>query len=256
MKAKDIDIDAKGKMYGLYGPAGTGKTHLAGTFPSPYFADFDDGIITLAGKEAEYDTFLNSFNASTGKITTHACRKFFNWARKNEKDILAGKHTLHNVDEEEFTCHTIVLDSFSAFQSSVCKGVAYDNGHEVPTLPDYNMIVDQLRMFVKRIRTWCTYFNVVCTFHEQLFKREFDGAVWQLPLIVGTKVPFEIPGHFDEFWRMAPKRSQSSVEYGYVIRPGPRDTAKTRMIGLENWECLTYPEVMKKWKSARKKGAK
>ena len=58
MNTKDIKLTHIKVL--VWGEAKAGKSTFAATFPRPFFFDFDSGMLSLMGKDIEYETYASA----------------------------------------------------------------------------------------------------------------------------------------------------------------------------------------------------
>lgn len=214
MNAKDINIsDVKLKVL-VYGANGTGKTTFAGSFPRPYFFDFDGGMLSLAGSDIDYDTFL-SYDKAIGM--------------------------LHRIEKDSF--QTIVFDSMTRMSDLLMDSVQSINhtrGRQ-PTLPEYGAFLTRMRNDLISILKIDK--NIVFTAHEELFRDEVTGEVFCLPLLIG-KMRHRIGLYFDEVYRAYTEVKKGETEYLLLTRASRRYTAKSRLGCLPSRMTPSYENII------------
>jgi len=166
---KDINLENYKLKLLVCGASGSGKTHFAGTFPRPFFFDFDGGMLTLKGKDIDYETI-------------HSYEHFKKLADKIEND-----------DKYE----TIVLDSLTRLSDLLMDRIQELNhsSDKPPTIPEYGIFFANMRRLIEQFLLLDK--NVIFTAHEELIKDEVTGSVEAVPLIA-TKIRFRLSNYFDE----------------------------------------------------------
>lgn len=201
-----------------YGKSGTGKTTFASTFPKPYIFDFDNGMLSQRGKDIEYDTYT-SWKACELKL-----------------------------QELEKSCpyETLIIDSVSTMQEYMMQEILSVNKRVIPTLHEWGRLVDWLQDLFMRITKMSH--NIVVTAHEQVLQDEVSSEILVLPLIVGKKMPGQIPLWFDEVYRAQVARGQQGKPlYQMITTADVRYTAKSRLGVLQPVEDnLTFDKIMEK----------
>ena len=71
------DIDTTARFFSIFkGAPGTGKTRAAGSFPAPYFFDFDGRLSIIRtifpDKDVQYDSYYKNFKAAMDKFAIAA----------------------------------------------------------------------------------------------------------------------------------------------------------------------------------------
>ena len=56
---KNITVENVELKVLVYGDSGTGKTTFLSTFPNLYVFDFDVGVLSIRGKDVEYDVYYD-----------------------------------------------------------------------------------------------------------------------------------------------------------------------------------------------------
>jgi len=217
MNARDIRPNKLKCM--IYGKSGTGKTEFACTFPHPFVIDCDGGMLSQMGKDVEYETCK-----TYEQFLTHLTA-----AEKDDK------------------CETIVIDSVTMLQELMQEAILMLNNKKSMDLKCWAILVDMFQQLFTKL----TYKNkhVIVTAHEQLITDEITGAIQILPLIVGRKLPNQLPLFFDEVYRaMVGKKLVSGTavyEYSLVTRADSKATAKSRLRLPAKITPPTYKQIVK-----------
>lgn len=217
MNAKDLKPD-KIKCI-VYGQSGTGKTEFACTFPKPFVIDLDNGMLSQMGKDIEYET-------------TRTYEDFMETVTAVEKD-----------DKYE----TIIIDSVTMLQELMQETILRLNNKKSMDIHCHMVLVDMFQ----QIFVGLTYKNknVVVTAHEQLIQDEITGAIRILPLIVGKKLPNQLPLFFDEVYRALVdkivEKGKATYEYSLATRATAKATAKSRLRLPAVIIPPTYAQIMK-----------
>ena len=200
VNAKDIKTDSIKLKVLCYGKSGTGKTTFACSFPKAYVFDFDNGMLSQRGKDVEYDTYKD-------------------WGKAEMK-----------LQELETSCpyDTLVFDSVTIMQELMMEEVLYVSKRKMPTLHDWGMLINKLQNTFSRVTRMAP--NVVVTAHEQLIQDDITSEVLIQPLIVGKKLPGQIPLWFDEVYRMQVSRdTKGKAVYQMLTRADVKYSAKSRL---------------------------
>lgn len=171
----------------LVGPSGVGKTHLAGTFPKPYLFNFDvRGVLTLRGKDIDYDTFTDY------------------------KDI---EPKLNEVEEGD-KYDTLVFDPITRLADLMMDEIQRLNLSESkkartstrmfgftppPTTPEYGIFLGNMSNVLDQVLKIDK--NIVFVAHEEMMKDDLTGSIERMPMIV-TKMRFRLSTYFDEVYRL------------------------------------------------------
>jgi hypothetical protein len=169
----------------VYGGSGTGKTTFASTFPKPFFFDFDGGMLSVRGKDVEYESYVDK-----SMLCPDAYNRFSSQL-DNMSSALAGGH---------LPFQTVVLDSITTLQEAMLRDIQKTNktlGKQT-TLQEWGILVGKMEDILYRI----TSLNVhmVAIAHEQIIQDELTSEIVVLPLIVGKKLPDRIALWFDEVY--------------------------------------------------------
>ena len=222
MNAKDISVDGLKLKVLVYGKSGTGKTTFACSFPKPYIFDFDNGMLSQRGKDVEYDTFTN-------------------WQ--------AFEYKLQEL-EKKCGYETLVVDSVTTMQEYMMQNILLLNKRMTPTLHEWGRLVDGLQSLFMRLTKMAHH--IIFTAHEQLIQDEVTSEVMILPLIVGKKLPGQIPLWFDEVYRAQVMRgSDSKPQYKLLTTADIKYSAKSRLACLEPLEVQSYEAIMRKVKGVK-----
>lgn len=198
----------------VYGGSGTGKTIFAGSFPKPYFFDFDNGMLSLQGKDIEYDTYIDDNPANP-----QAFRRF---ERKIEDFYRQGW--------ENFPYETVVIDSITTLQETVMRSIQSVNRSmaKMPTLNEWGNLIDKLQDMLYKVTSLKT--NVVVVAHEQILQDDLTSEVMVLPLITGKKLPDRLPLWFDEVYHTRVERGPDrKPSYEMMTVASRKYKAKSRL---------------------------
>lgn len=219
MNTKDLVIGNIKLKCLVVGRAGTGKTSFAGTFPKPYFFDFDKGMLSLRGKNVEYDTYED----------------FAKFVSEWRKKIVDPQY------------ETLVVDSVSSLVEYCQEYVKKLNGKTDMSLPMWGVMIDQLQaLFLSMGKV---NKHVVLTAHEQTVQDGITGEILVLPLVVGKQLPSQIGMFFDEVYRtQVGKDKDGNPVYQLITRGDTRFAAKSRLGVLDTKEVPNFSAIMAKIK--------
>lgn len=218
MNARDITLDnLKVKML-LYGKSGTWKTTHACSFPRPYVFDFDEGMLSQRGRDAEYDT-IRVYREFETKLA--------------ELESLASSGS--------FPFGTIVLDSVTTMQETRMNSILEMNSKKMPTLNEWNILISgTVDLFMRISKLPC---HMVVIAHEQLVQDEITGEIMYVPVIAGKKTPAQLPLWFDECYRtQVVMGSKGEVVPQLVTTATTKFQAKTRLNLLNPVQDMKTPE--------------
>ena len=223
MNTKDISVEGIKLKVLVYGKSGTGKTTFGCSFPKPYVFDFDGGMLSQRGRDIEYDTF---------------------------KDYASFCLKLDQVEKDP-NIETLVLDSVTTMQEDMMANICKLNKRLTPTLHEWGLLVAGLQELFGRMTMSKKHLVIIA--HEQMMQDEVTSEVWILPLVVGKKLPGQIPLWFDEVYRMSMgKNKEGSTVSQAITTADVRYSAKSRLGVLEPMEVnLTYQKIMDKLKGGK-----
>ena len=237
--AKDIDVTNLKVKCVAYGASGTGKTRFGGTWPKPYFADFDNGMLSLRGRDIQYDTFMDLFRG--GK------RYKSGWQDFNAK---LGSFEEGKVEGVE----SLIVDSVTLAMSACIMDMAILNGHAIPHWKDYGAAVEPLSLLFKRLRALPIHVLIVA--HEEYVKVESSGELLFYPLLIGKRLGVELVNLFDEVYRAnVGVDKEGNPEYQLLTVKNPRYHAKSRLGCMDAIEKPDFHVLMKKVQEEAKKNA-
>lgn len=202
--AKDIQVDTAHLNFLIYGKSGTGKTTFGCCFPRPFVFDFDGGMLSQKGKDVEYIKF-KSYQEFEIKL-----REF----------------------EQKCEFDTVILDSVTTMQEYMMDKILAANRKKIPTLHEWNILITELKDLFMRLTNMAN--NVVVIAHEQMLQDELLGSLLILPLIVGKKMPAQLPLWFDEVYRFQTVRDAKGLPvYQFMTMSDIQYMAKSRLNCLE-----------------------
>jgi len=225
--AKDISLKGYKLKAMIYGASGTGKTTFGGSWPHPFFADFDGGMLSLRGRDVEYEAFQDMFR---GGICYSS-----GWDKFNEKLMQFEAGKWNGVE-------TVVVDSITIATGSAIWTQARLNNHEWPTLKDYGTTVEPIKKMLTRLKALPC--NILFIAHEELLKVEDTGELLIVPFFMGSVLlPFACD-LFDEIYRAeVGKDKDGKARYKLMTQATSRYRAKSRL-GLPAEIEPNYTEIL------------
>lgn len=195
---KDIKRNLENSSFLFIGDGGTGKTRLAGSFPSPYFFDFDKGLASLAGRDGiEYDTFKDATNKSRLSPEEGIYPWGTGWQEFEKKANLIGDM----IDKETCPYKTLVMDSGTTM-SDLCMNyvlkqdpkATYGSGIQIQ---HWGRQSELMKTVLDQLTSWPLIKIFIC--HAQRTTNDLMQTVEMLPLLTG-KFAAKAPIYFDEVY--------------------------------------------------------
>lgn len=235
---KDLVIGER--LFCLFkGEPGVGKTRAAGSFPEPFFFDFDGRLATLklafGDKSIAYESYYGNFRGAMNKL-------------------------------EELTNYcpygTVVFDSLTSYVRTVLthmiksrggKGDLMRGGLPVAQIEDYGGETAALVQLVDALRAISTKkVNVILTAHvvsvtEKNIKNQQVTEMRQL-LTGGKKIAAELPAYFDEAYHFFTQGGfDGKPEFKTYTMNAGEDWAKTALPipQLITWTNKNFYETIK-----------
>lgn len=194
------------------GDTGTGKTKSAGTFPKPYLFSFDGGIDTLAGKDIDYDVYVDS-----GRQNPTAFKRF-----KEDWDKI----------KNDSKYQTLILDNVTNLSKAILDQLIYDNQLVDKNLGDkcwdlFRCLKNKMYDIISSTITTNKY--VICTF---LPEWEIDKNSGEMRILPSTEGKFrqEIPSWFGEVYYFHVDKKPTGERRHYVrTKTDGKYIAKSRL---------------------------
>ncbi len=230
MNTKDITTENLKWRVMVYGDSGTGKTTFLSTFPNLYILDFDLGVMSIRGKDIEYDVYYD----------------------EDIKHPTAYTAFEKKLDElfKECPYATIGIDSFTTLQRTLMNQVQYLNVKHVGknlSQEEWGIVIGKIeRLFYRLIQAPV---NLVVTAHEIVTEDPISGEITNRPLVYGKKLPGMIPLWFGEVYRAQVEFDKDRKRvYKILTAATRRYMAKSRLGCFNELETPDYKVLMNKIK--------
>lgn len=139
-KIKPLNNFNKGNFFVVYGRPSTGKTHFAGTFPTPLFVSYkDQGLSTVSNIKGDYIEFNGTFD-----------------------EHLALLEELKN----DTTHQTIVFDTFGVYADKLQQDLLTLYKKKQMTQQMWGDLGTQIKMLLDKMKELSATRYVIVTFHE------------------------------------------------------------------------------------------
>lgn len=197
----------------ILGNPGSGKTLMASTFPNPFYASCEGGLLSVRKR----------------KVPSHEVKK------SSEMDeIIRLMRQSPEVREKQLgmPVDTLVIDTLDNFQKLIKREILAQSGKSAPTMQEWGILGEKMRSYVAAIRG--LDMNVVVTCHLKRLQDEDTGKVSIVPLLEGGYRD-EAPGDFDIVGILESKQRK-------VVVPGEKE-AKT----VTNRILRTVPDYSSDW---------
>lgn len=154
---KTLDNFDKGNFFVLYGRPSSGKTHLAGTFPSPLFISYkDQGLATVSDVKGDYLEFNGTFQEHQALL-----------------DEIA-KDTTHQ---------TIIFDTFGVYCDKLQQDILAFYKKKQMTQQMWGDLGTQIKILLDQMKEISNHRYVIVTFHESV--ESLEGYEQELTPSVG-----------------------------------------------------------------------
>ncbi len=225
---KDITVENVELKILVYGDSGTGKTTFLSTFPNLYVFDFDVGVLSIRGKDVEYDVYYDE--------DLYHPTAYSSFERKIDEFFKDCPYT------------TIGIDSLTTLQRSLMNEVQFLNKKHIGknmSQEEWGITIGRLeRLFYKLIHAPC---HLVVTAHEIMTEDPISGEITNRPLVYGKKLPGMIPLWFGEVYRTQIEYDKDRNRVYKVLTAATRRyMAKSRLRCFEELEEPRYDTLMKR----------
>jgi phage nucleotide-binding protein len=214
----------------IYGPAGSGKTTLVGTFPTPMLIfDFDQKLKPLYGKEG-IDVISYTMEDPTDAT------KIFNQFKRDFKEA-----------KKDPKYKTLVLDSLTSFDTITLRHFVLlaGKGAEVAaTLPVYGEQGSFYSFFFTDLKSVRDK-HVLVTAHE-FYNVDGESGLHSIqPLITGKSILGKLPAMFEEVYYLN-KKGGNTDDVVLYYRPAKKAIATSLILsgGSGQIENPTFKKIV------------
>ena len=247
----------------IFGGSGTGKTYFAGTAGSrTLFINIGAGMATLQAPD-----FTDKYKVDPLVVTIPIGMESHDTITDTLDYYIQSK-------SDEFD--TIVIDDASSLnKSAMYKAIQVNSdlnksqtlanykslGEIVPGIQDYgeemNIVADFLRQYTEIAKG--ANKHLIVTAHERLTYRKAQKPndpptlVKIRPAFTGQTFPDQVPGYFDEVWRLTVVGRGASLRHRITTQPSEILTAKSRHGGVfkEEEQDLDFPTIVQRIKARK-----
>ncbi len=211
------DSAVKGIKVLVYGQAGSGKTTLIGTAPSPIILSAEAGLLSLSRQNIPYIEITSLLEL----------QEAYEWI-------------LSSAEAKEFK--TVCLDSISEIAEVV---LAHEKKMSKDPRKAYGEMADQMAELVRAFRDLPEK-NVYFSAKSEKEKDE-EGRILYSPSMPGNKTGQALPYFFDEVLALrVEKDSEGNLWRGLLCHPDGLWLAKDRSGQLELWEEAHLGKIFSK----------
>jgi len=240
--AQTENMETKALRVLIYGPAGTKKTTLAGTFPNPHFVDLDGGMMVLKGKKGVNYVTINGRPTTDPDFISLVGQKFSNQDAFTKAQELIEKWANKLTKEE-----TLVIDSLSFLSNYTMDYVLTTAKVKQARIQDFGAARALIEATLEATKG-CEC-NVVMIAHETFEKDDEQGYMSFMPNTVTKNLATQIPNYFDEVWRSFAEQGKGEARgktiFGIDTVPTRRTVGKSRINLPARIEEPTYELIMK-----------
>ena len=225
------------------GDYGSGKTYMLGQMHNElkkngskglYLMDIDIGHKTLKSAGIADDMELAMF---TGK------EAYVRWAAK-----------IKEFATDNLGYGGLAIDSLTALEKHCLKHIMTEIAPTkdrplgfLPSLQDQGALVNMLEGIMPYLQSISLHMEVIMTAHLQTRRDEISNIAWNLPSIVGKKLPSKIGSYFNEVWLIEAEKKivegESVIERTAQTATFDRNKCKTQVkdmpLKLPTHEAIT-----------------
>lgn len=208
----------------VYALAGTGKTVLCSTCPSPIILSAESGLLSLAGYRLPFIEIK----------TLNDLRDVYQWARSS------------NECRQNF--QTLCLDSVSEIAETILgeRKAKTKDGRMA-----YGEMIDEVTKVIKEFRDLKGY-HVYMSAKQERIKNEATGVITAQPMMPGNKLGQAIPYFPDELFQLTIEQGPNGTYRALKCQPGFDYDAKDRSGALDAVEEPNLGKIIAKITLAQK----
>jgi len=201
----------------VYGSPGAGKTYFAGTFPNPFFIDFQGGLMTVRDKEVTYIQ-PETYNELLASVAV--------------------------ADSPEF--QTVILDTATELVRFLIQHACKVSGREMPTLAEWGMAIEYVHRLMRALIDLQDK-HIVVTAEEITEKDEETGKILGSPDLPGS-LRRKIPALFDCVFHLRNAFNPATSKKGRWLLTEPEGIyfAKDRTDRLDKLEVPDFTTIWTK----------
>lgn len=197
----NLSMKLSNSSFMLMGDAGSGKTPFAAEFPSPYFFSFDKGMISVAGKDVDYDVFRDAPKGITPNSMMIE-EGIFTYGSGYDAFLKQLQVIGDQIDKGQCKYKTLVFDSVTMLNTLLMNKILLKNPIEkgpkdVPQLQHYNEEGIKLKEIFETITSWPLIKILIAHIHRD--EDVLSGKTTMLPLL-SPKIGAKAPIYFDEVY--------------------------------------------------------
>lgn len=159
----------------ISGEPGSGKTLISSTFPHPFYASAEGGLMSIADRDIP---FVDVKDTDTLLEVKHLLDM-----EQSERDKKLGFHV-----------ETVVVDTIDEIQNILMRERLDSKRQEAMQLQDWGWLGEQMKAIVRGFRN--LPMNVVFTCHIKEQNDSESGSAWTKPMLSG-QMGDAIPGYVD-----------------------------------------------------------
>lgn len=159
----------------IVGEPGSGKTLISSTFPQPYYANAEGGLMSVASRRLPYATIH-----STDEL--NELLDYLKLPQETRREVLGAE------------VNTIVIDTIDEVQRILIRERLASEKIETLRMNDWGWLGDQMQGLLRGFRN--LEMNVIFTCHVKDTKDDESGRVSYKPALGGA-IAGDIPGYVD-----------------------------------------------------------